>query len=305
MNPALATDLSVTAYVHPDIWLHDAEADHVAMESARLKTFSEALQNSSSIKICRPDEATLEQLSRVHSPEYLAYLRSSATLPQGDVLRIDSETVLNRHTWRMLLLSAGAVCQAIDSVAAGSRKNSVCVGYAGHHGEPSRAGGFCFTNPVAIGARHAQAIGYKRIAVLDFDTHSGNGTILAVRDDPQVLFAETYQPGYPGLFLQSGVPSNVLRTKCKTGRDWHYAWERLLDKVKAFEPELILVSAGFDAHALDPLCALSNGLRLSDYTHLGIELNRLNVPVVATLEGGYNVEVAAQCLKTFTACLIR
>lgn len=288
-----------TVYSHPDIFLHDAHAQHVAMESTRIADIYAAVSAVAGVQAKQARQATLEEFARVHEREYLDILR--APLARGSVLRFDRETVVNEFTWNALALSAGAVCGAVESALAGDESAAFCVGYAGHHALTDGAMGFCFTNAIAIGARHARAQGAERVAVLDFDTHSGNGTILSLLDEPSIMVAETYQKGFPGAFLPGYMPTNVHRRRCDSAREFTHAWLNLLTKVRDFNPSLVLVSAGFDAHQADPLGLI--GLTDLDYAWLASSIAAIGAPVVATLEGGYSVADTARCAALFVATL--
>lgn len=296
---ALHRKTMTTIYSHPDIFLHDAHASHVAMAQTRISDIYEAVSRVPGIALHRARQATREEFERIHAAEYLDLL--STPLVPGQVLRFNSETIVNEHTWTALAYSAGAVCEAVEQALAGSERHAFCVGYAGHHAQDAAAEGFCFTNPVAIGARHALAEGARRVGVLDFDTHSGNGTILSLMDEPALLFAETYQKGFPGAFLPGRRPDNIRRIRCNTAFDFRLAWAELFSAVDDFGPDVILVSAGFDAHKADPLGLI--GLDDDDYAWFARSLAELGYPVVATLEGGYSVADTARCAALFVKTL--
>jgi acetoin utilization deacetylase AcuC-like enzyme len=285
--------MSTRIYHHPDIFLHDAEADHVAMESNRIAQVFERVSQVPGIELVEAAPATLAQIERNHDASFVWDLMNRTPRAAGEVYRIDRETILNRHTWRAMELSAGAVCQAVDAVIDGEATNAFCPVYAGHHAQYSQAGGFCFINMVAIGAHHALARGIERVAILDIDTHSGNGTALSFLQEPRVLFAETYQEGYPGSFLPGYCPPNIRRVRAKAPYQFWDGWNALLEEVAQFKPQLILVSAGFDAHFNDPLGLI----KLSDADYVNITRKILDIcpNVVANLEGGYHVSTTARC----------
>lgn len=297
-------------YWHPDISLHDLHAGHVAMSSTRIQSVTNSLKTIPGVFSFLAKPATQEQLEYAHDPEYLAYLASSEMLPDGETLSLSRDTDMNRYSWQAMRLSAGAVCQAVTDVLERRVEHAFCSVYAGHHAEYHGAGGFCFINSALVGAYCALNHGrgrdapINRISVLDFDTHSGNGTVLGLLNRPgDVLFAETYQPGYPGAFLQKRTrPAHILRKKCTRRIDFLQAWEKLFAEVRAYQPQLIMVSAGFDAHAADPLGALK--LQDEDYGWLASNLRALGVPVVATLEGGYSTSDVARCATLFVERLI-
>jgi acetoin utilization deacetylase AcuC-like enzyme len=214
------------------------------------------------------------------------------------------DTELNRYSWRALTLSAGAACQAVDAVLARQVAHAFNPVYAGHHAARSSADGFCFVNTALVAAFHARACGVGRIAVLDFDVHSGNGTISGLVAQPDILFAETFQPGYPGAIFQKTLrPAHILRKKCLERRDFLRAWHGFFDSLRAWRPDLVIVSAGFDAHRADPLGTLK--LLDEDYVWLARGLLTLDAPVVASLEGGYSVPDVARCAALFVDTLGR
>jgi acetoin utilization deacetylase AcuC-like enzyme len=284
-------------FSHPDIFKHDAAARHGAMAPDRIARIYDKVAAVPNIALHDAQEATAEQLERNHTPDFVSQLKDNTPTEDGQHHYIDGETVLNRHTWRMLSLSAGAACQAVDAVKSDQAQNAFCVTYAGHHAKADTAGGFCFLNPVAIAARHALAVGFKRVAVLDIDTHSGNGTVLSLMDVPRVMFAETFQEGYPGTYLPGFSPENIHRKRCDSPEEFRRAWTALLAEVEDFNPSVIIVSAGFDAHRADPLGTI--GLCDNDYRWVAREILAVNSKVVACLEGGYNVEATARCAAAF------
>jgi len=287
---------------HPDIFLHDATVQHCAMEATRILDIHAAVTAVEGVRVELSQPATRAQLERVHDAQYLDQLAKTAALPAGELFAFDRETKMSCHTWRALELSAGGLCQAVDAVIDGHAGHAFNVGYAGHHAQANHASGFCFTNPVAIAALHARARGLSRIAVLDIDTHSGNGTILTLLDKEGFLFAETYQQGYPGAFLPGVRPAHILREKCNKAREFTYAWSRLFEKLTAYQPQLVLVSAGFDAHRADDLGI--PGLSDEHYRWVADGIAGLGAPVVATLEGGYAVTDTARCAALFTSRLV-
>lgn len=295
--------MSLTIYSHPEIFLHDAAANHVAMAPDRISRIHTHLAAMPGVCLADARRATVFELLRVHGPNYLALLQSSETLTDGGTLQLNSETILNRHTWATLLRSAGAVCQAVDAAVIAPTENAFCVGYAGHHALADRGEGFCFINSVAVGAAHALSRGLERVAILDIDTHSGNGTVMSFLSEPRVQFVETYQDGFPGDFLAQPLPSNMLRARCVFTGHWTEQWKYLLARVAEFEPQIVLVSAGFDAHRADPLSLLK--LEDSHYSWIGEAIAGLGAPVVATLEGGYSVDDTARCAGLFCEALKR
>lgn len=294
--------MTVGIFWHPDVFLHDQHAHHAAMARNRMETIARAVLDLERVRPVLAEPATFEQMALAHDPDYLTQLFSSVALRDGENIALALDTEMNRHTWRALELSAGAACQAVDAVLAKQVAHAFNPVYAGHHAQYRGADGFCFVNTAMVAALHAQARGLKRVAVLDFDVHSGNGTVLGLLGRPEFLFAETYQKGYPGPFLQrTQRPAHILRKKCNSRRDVLRSWLSMFESVRQWRPELVIVSAGFDAHHADPLGTL--GLLNGDYEWLAASLRTLGAPVVATLEGGYSVPDVARCAALFVKTL--
>lgn len=251
--------------------------------------------------------ATEAQLMLAHSPEHVARILSTRPLP-GRFVPLDGDTGMNHASAEAALRAAGAGVAAVDAVctprAQGGVTRAFCaVRPPGHHAEPERAMGFCFFGNAVIAARHAQrAHGLGRVAILDFDVHHGNGTQAAVGSDRSILFASTHQsPCYPftGDASETGV-GNLFNAPLPPGSgsvEFRAAWaEKLLPAVERFAPELIVISAGFDAHARDPLAQLR--LREADFGWLTGEICRIaerccGGRVVSMLEGGYDLHALA------------
>ncbi len=236
-------------------------------------------------------EASEEQLLRVHTAEHLERLRRIR-----EPTALDPDTIATETSWRAARLAAGIALEAVD------RGGFALVRPPGHHALAERAMGFCLLNNVAVAARYAQAeLGLARIAIVDFDVHHGNGTEAIFRGDDSVLFVSLHQwPFYPG----TGGPGTSDETTLNLplaaaiGDAGYLAVfeERVVPAVRAFAPDLVLVSAGFDAHVEDPL----GGLGLSDATfrELGVRCARLGPRVAAVLEGGYNLTTLPRLVAT-------
>lgn len=294
--------MTVGIFWHPDIFLHDMHARHAAMDSRRIQRVALDVLNVEGVESSMSSPASMDQLLRAHDADYLEMLTGSSSLRPGEKMELAPDTELNRHTWRAISLSAGAACQAVEAVLAKRFAHAFNVGYAGHHAERASAGGFCFLNTILVAAFHAQSLGVERIAVLDFDAHSGNGTVMGLLERPEFLFAETYQSGYPGPFLKKiSRPEHILRKKCDSRSDVLRAWGQFFEAIAAWKPQLLMVSAGFDAHREDPLGTL--GLLDADYAWIAKGLRNLEAPVVATLEGGYSGEATARCAALFVSTL--
>jgi acetoin utilization deacetylase AcuC-like enzyme len=256
--------------------------------------------------------AQREHLERVHEPEHVEMVFSSA--PSRGYAYLDPDTSMNPHSLDAALRAAGAVVEATDMVLNGEVKNAFCaVRPPGHHATPDRPMGFCMFNNVAIGAVHAlETHLLERVAILDFDVHHGNGTEASFHDDPRVMLCSTFQhPYYPFSGADSGnehiinVPLAAM-TGSQGFRDAvERSWIPALDR---FRPQMVFVSAGFDAHRDDPLAYL----KLEDEDYRWVTEKLMDVAerhaegrVVSTLEGGYNVEALGRCVVEHVSVLAR
>ena len=243
-------------------------------------------------------------IDRVHAG--IEYAQIFAHAPHVQLLRLDADTLMHpaADSLEAALRAAGAVVAGVDAVLDGRARRAFCaVRPPGHHATPERAMGFCVFNNVALAARQALDRGLERVAVLDFDVHHGNGTQDCFEREPRVLFASSHQwPLYPGSGSQteSGV-GNVFNGHLPAGsgsREFRAVWhDQLLPAVDRFQPQLILVSAGFDGHRLDPLGGLN--VETADYAWLTSEIvaiahRHAGGRVVSTLEGGYSLTALAE-----------
>jgi acetoin utilization deacetylase AcuC-like enzyme len=296
--------MTTAVYWHPDIFVHDQHANHVAMSSNRIQSVFDHVRAVPGVELRLAKGAGPEVLRFAHDDDFVDHLLAVAPTRQMERHAFDTETVMNPFTLPALLLSVGAAMGAVDAVLAREATNAFCVTYAGHHARPDGPEGFCFINTAAIAAHHALRAGVERLAVVDFDTHSGNGTALSMASvkDGRVLFAETYQSGYPGRVFPDGAPAHVHRTRCRNPTDFAHAWRRHAARLKAFRPELMIASAGFDAHAADPLGQME--LADSAYTWIAQELLAATPHLVAVLEGGYHPEQTPRCAALFVSELV-
>jgi acetoin utilization deacetylase AcuC-like enzyme len=242
--------------------------------------------------------ASLEAIGRVHPRPFIEALL--AAVPRSGIRLVDADTALSPGSGEAALRAAGAVTRAVDLVMSGVVRNAFCaVRPPGHHAEPEQAMGFCLFNNVAIGALHARAAhGQTRVAVVDFDVHHGNGTQAVAYGDADFFYASTHQsPLYPGTGASSehGVANNIVNIPFPpgSGSDTFRAAfaQELLPRLESFAPDFILISAGFDAHAWDPLAQLE--LRAPDYDWATEQLcdvarRASKGRLVSVLEGGYD-----------------
>ncbi|MBI4193823.1 MAG: histone deacetylase family protein [Betaproteobacteria bacterium] len=286
-----------TAFItHSDCLLHDM-GDHHPEQPARLKAVEDQLIASGLMNWLQHVDAPLarrEHLERVHTPRHIASLERSA--PTTGLVHLDPDTAMNPHTLTAALRAAGAAVLATDMVIEGKVESAFCnVRPPGHHAERGRAMGFCLFNNVAVAAAHAlEAHGLERVAVVDFDVHHGNGTEDIFRDDPRVLMVSTFQhPFYPysGLEGRSDRMVNVPLAAYSSGREFRAAvvthWMPALEE---FRPEMLFVSAGFDAHREDDMAMLN--LVEDDYAWVTERIKEVadryaRGRIVSTLEGGY------------------
>jgi acetoin utilization deacetylase AcuC-like enzyme len=290
-------------YTHPACLEHDPGRHHPE-SPARLRAVLAALDHPEFARLerCEAPEAAREDLLRVHPRRHVEGILGA--VPETGHIAIDADTVLSPASGEAALRAAGAVVAAVDAVVAKEADNAFCaVRPPGHHAEPQRAMGFCLFNNAAIGALRAREVHrLARVAVVDFDVHHGNGTQAAFEADGTLFYASTHQyPFYPGTGAASetGVGNIVnvpLRPMTGSSQFRLGVTQRILPALDAFRPELVLVSAGFDAHRSDPLAQLM--LQEADYTWvteklLEIAHRHAAGRLVATLEGGYDLSALA------------
>lgn len=286
-------------FSHPDCLLHEMGEWHPECP-ARLQAIEDQLIASRiDALIERGDSAPLAgdaALLRVHTQAHLDYLRELS--PQEGYAAIDPDTSMNPHTLQAALRAAGVAVAATDAVIEGRYENAFCsVRPPGHHAEPARAMGFCFFNNVAVAARHALDVhGLSRVAIVDFDVHHGNGTEAAFAGDSRVLMCSIFQhPFYPFSGADNQAPNmvNVPMPARSKGMDVREAIDIMwLPRLHEFKPEMVFVSAGFDAHREDDLGNL--GLVEDDYAWITEQIREVakrhaKGRIVSCLEGGYNL----------------
>ena len=285
-------------HAHPACLLHDTGPDHVERPQ-RLREVSKALRAAfPALEWREAPRATRGQLLRAHAPGLLDLVLETRPASR---LMLDPDTVLSPDSDEAALRAAGAATAAVDAVLVGLDTRVFCaVRPPGHHATRDAAMGFCLFNNIAIAALHAlDAHGLQRVAIVDFDVHHGNGTQAIFEQDRRVLFASSHQwPLYPGSGARNETGAgNIVNAPLPADADgilFRAAWtETLLPAIDAFRPQLLLVSAGFDAHRRDPLAQLR--LEAEDYAWITRELVRLanrhcGGRIVSSLEGGYDLE---------------
>jgi len=301
-------------YTHPACLQHDPGPGH-AESPARLRAVLQALDHDRFAALDRVEapRAMREQLLRVHSPAHVE--RIFASEPKGGMAALDEDTAMSPGSLEAALRAAGACVAAVDAVLSGAAARAFCaVRPPGHHATQTQAMGFCLFDNIAVAAAHALAVhGLKRVAIADFDVHHGNGTQDIFAAEPRVLFLSSHQsPLYPdsGGEDERGA-GNIVNGCLSPGAgslEFRELWEgRLLPRLHAFKPQLVLVSAGFDAHRSDPLADLRLGTE--DYawiTERLVELARTHAGgrLVSTLEGGYDLTALAASASAHVAALM-
>ncbi len=303
----MVVDMSVLLVTHPSSHRHVTPAGHPE-RVARIEAIEHLLDTLPYADLPRIEApaVTRAQLERAHDPAYLDMIEARA--PETGLVSLDPDTHMSPGTLEAARHAAGSVIAAVERVVAGDHAAAFCaVRPCGHHAEHDRAMGFCLYANVALGALHAlEALGLSRVAVVDFDVHHGNGTQDIVQAEPRVFFASSHQyPLFPGTGAphETGVGNvvNATLAPMSGGKEMRAAYEsRVLPALDAFRPELVLISAGFDAHVNDPLANL-NWLE-SDFawvTERIAEAARAHAGgrIVSALEGGYDLKGLVGGLK--------
>jgi acetoin utilization deacetylase AcuC-like enzyme len=253
-----------------------------------------------------------EQIVRVHPADFWADIATKE--PTQGVTPIDNDTFLSNGSINATLRASGGLCYAIDQILEDKAQHAFCaVRPPGHHSEPETAMGFCLLNHVAIGALHAlENPAIKRVAIIDFDVHHGNGTQAVFEENPDVMFVSSHQlPLYPGTGQIEEVGcGNILNLPLAPGdgsKPFRRAWSMLgLPAVHSFAPDLILISAGFDAHQRDPLAQME--LQDADYHWITNQICDLATDscqgrVASILEGGYDLQALATASRAHVQAL--
>lgn len=293
--------------------LHDMGDEHPECPQ-RLAAINDALIRARLMdwmRIYEAEPATRKQLALVHSEEYLDLVYGS--VPEQGLFSLDPDTHMNSSSLDAALLAAGASIQATDLVMSGDIRQVFCaVRPPGHHAERGRAMGFCIFNNIALGAAYAlNQYELQRVAVIDFDVHHGNGTEDIFRDDKRVLFCSSYQfPFYPFIYGDS-EKGHIINMPLSAGTDSETfrksVTEQWLPELHAFQPELIFISAGFDAHKKDPMAQVN--LTDDDFAWVTKEIKTIadtysNRRIVSSLEGGYDLHALGTSVVAHLGALL-
>lgn len=302
-------------YTHPECWKHEMGPGHPECPE-RLDAIQDRLLISGvdlGLTPLQAPEAPLADIELAHDRLYVAALRGLSDRLNDELdaggprySHLDADTSINAHTWRAALCSAGAAIAATDAVIAGDLENAFCaVRPPGHHAAASKASGFCFFNNVAIAAKYAvERHGLKRVAVVDFDVHHGDGTENILSGDDRILMVSFFQhPFYPHSGTDNPAPNmlNVPVPAYTKGMDIREVVEwQWLPRLEAFEPEMIFISAGFDAHREDDMGQL--GLTEQDYAWITQRVRAVaqrfgKGRIVSCLEGGYSLSALGRSVE--------
>ncbi len=296
--------MTTLLYTHPVFSRHEVPPGHVE-HGGRYDAVEKMLQGEDFAHLEKrvPPLATADQIERVHPESYRLVIEDNA--PAEGLAQFDADTFMGPSSLEATLRAAGGAVAATDAVFAGEATNAfVAARPPGHHAEPERAMGFCFFNAAAVAAMHARADhGARRVAVLDFDVHHGNGTEAAFWHDEDAFYASSHEwPQYPGTGRETdrGAFDNIANATLATGAggtEFRRAWgDTLLPALSDFDPDFIVISAGFDAHAADPL----GGLQLTEADFAwatseiaGVARDKAQGRMISVLEGGYDLRALA------------
>ncbi len=302
----------IALFNHPDYLLHDTGPGHPERPD-RLSHLMSYLRSAGvwdRVVHTVPHEASEEDIVRVHPESYVRSVRDRCE--DGESILDGGDTHVCTESFRIARLAAGAVVEATDTVMKGGHQVSFCaVRPPGHHAETATAMGFCLFNNVAIGARYAQQVfGLDRVAILDWDVHHGNGTQEIFYEDPTVLYLSLHQyPFYPGTGAEGergkgrgeGFTVNCPMQAGSTETEYLKAFETtILPSMKKFRPELVLISAGFDAHRDDPLAMINlSDQSFATFTSFvkDVAETSSNGRIVSVLEGGYDLDALAASVE--------
>lgn len=290
----------LTIISHQACYKHDMGPMHPE-SPARLATIDVALKSSNLQYVsAEAPRATKEQLAYAHDPKYIDYIFAQA---DNNLHMIDPDTIMMPFTLEAALRAAGSGIYAVDLLTQNKANAAFCkIRPPGHHAEVDKAMGFCFFNNIAIAAMYAlKKYNLQKILIVDFDVHHGNGTQSIIKDDPRIMFCSSYQyPYYPGRFTQEG--GNIHHIRLNAGDGTHEFRNRVREwfpAIKQFKPQLLLFSAGFDAHRFDPLAQIN--LDSEDYYWITSEVIKniewIDDPkIISFLEGGYNLDYLGEAV---------
>ena len=310
------TPTATAVYTHPACLQHDPGPQHPESPD-RLHAVLQALKapGFEALQWHEAPAGTVAQVLLVHTPDYVEEVQAAS--PRQGYRALDGgDTIMSPGTYEAVLRCVGAACASVDDVVAGKARNTFCATRpCGHHAEADRAMGFCVFNQAAIAALHArQAHGLQRVAVMDFDVHHGNGTQHTFYNDANLFYGSSHQaPFYPGTGAQqeAGVAGNIvnipLARGCNSATFRSRMTEQMLPALRRFAPELLIISAGFDAHHLDPLGGL--GFTDDDFHWITRELMAIadvsaRGRVVSILEGGYSLQGLASGTQAHVLALM-
>ncbi len=307
--------MSTLFYSHPSCIDHDPGDYHPECPD-RLRSVLAGLSEDEFDRLDRREapEIDLSQVELVHSSEYVEQIMDN--VPSQGLVSLDPDTSLSPASGEATRRAAGSAVTAIDEIMDGKANNAFCaIRPPGHHAESGRAMGFCLFNSAAIAAFHARvAHKLERVAVIDFDVHHGNGTQHSLENNEGMFYGSSHQwPAYPGTGAQSetGCADNVCNVPLAVGsgsREFRKAYkDRILPSLRAFNPELVIVSAGFDAHASDPLAQLN--VQTDDYGWLTRQLmdvadEHCDGRLISLLEGGYDLGALRDSTQTHVRTLM-
>ncbi len=287
-------------YWHPDCQQHRNSPSYHPEAPERMNAIRTAIQQHTRLNKITWHEASPAgdtEILRVHTEQYWNKLQNA--IPEhAEWMKLDKDTGMNKHSLHAARLSAGTLIDAVNAVAKGEIQRAFCLSRPpGHHAMPSFPMGFCLLSNVAIAAKHAQTKGFKRVAIVDFDAHHGNGTAVVARQTPDLLLLSSFQhPHFPQVSLRAEAHQRVILMPLPAqaeGTLFLSEWRKIgLPALRDFQPELILFSAGFDGHKNDPLAQLN--LQSQDFAALTDEVKKIAIEfaqgrMISALEGGYNL----------------